>query len=160
MGQPPRIVEVRQRSDLETEILQACVLFALASKASPGDNFFSIPPKYKNSLRRLNLTSKQLATAIKTSASTLGLNPDHYSTSSFKRAGISLMIMAGVDQSVVNAASGHSQKGNSNVKYQALHELPSGASEYEKAKFGEYESNLNTASYMGGGTPANSKEER
>ena len=113
-GSDSRSVTINRRSKLENDILNACIVFTIFSEASPNDNFLSIPPIKKDG-RRLNIIGKSLADAIKITATkmTPPLDPNHYSTSSFKRGGISWMIMADIPQSVVNAASGHSDKGAS-----------------------------------------------
>ena len=93
------------------------VIFAQASEAGPTDPFLSRRPFGNYS--RLNMTAKMLRDAIKKVATRMpNRNPLRYSPKSFKMAGITWMISAGVSQADVNKAADHSQKGSSSYHYQ------------------------------------------
>jgi len=144
-GTRPRIITIGRRSPIESKVLEACVCFASISEASPDDHFLS--RKSEGNYGRLTLTSKMLANAIKTAASLSSppLNPNNYSTSSFKKAGISWMMSEGIPQSTVNSVSGHSQKGLSSLHYQAPRILPNAFSEIANIKDADFDSNLQNA---------------
>jgi len=105
------------------------------------------------------LTDKSLAEGIKLAATKMNppLDPNHYSTSSFKRGGISWMIMADIPQSVVNAASGHSEKGTSNKNYQSRRILPNAAAIIDNTKFSHLEATLSSAFRSKGKAPFGKK---
>ncbi len=67
------------------------------------------------------------------------------------------MVMADIPQSIINSASGHSQKSLSNQLYHALHTLPNAPAVVAETTFGDYESDLNNTLHDGGGAPTGGK---
>ena len=115
-GQRSRIETIRRRSELESRVLDMLVLFAQESGSGPTDPFLS--RRAFGNYPRKRMTARMLRDAIKQAATAMGLNPKRFSTKSFKMAGITWMIQAGVPQAEVNTAADHAQGGSSSFHYQ------------------------------------------
>jgi len=115
-GQRSRIETVWRRSDLESEVLDMLVVFAQESGSGPTDPFLS--RRAFGNYPRKHMTAHMLRDAIKKAAGSLGLDPKRYSPKSFKMAGITWMIQAGVSQAEVNVAADHAKGGGSSFHYQ------------------------------------------
>ena len=64
------------------------------------------------------MTAHMLRDAIKKATVSLDLDPKRYSPKSFKMAGITWMVQAGVSQAEVNVAADHAKGGGSSFHYQ------------------------------------------
>ena len=115
-GQRSRIETVWRRSDLESRVLDMLITFAQESGSGPTDPFLS--RRAFGNYPRKKMTAHMLRDAIKGAAVSLHLDSNRFSPKSFKMAGITWLIQAGVSQTEVNSAADHAQGGSSSFHYQ------------------------------------------
>jgi hypothetical protein len=98
----------------ERHLLNRLISWAKGSSVRPEDPFFSLINREGNIKR---LTRNMVATAIKSTISSLGLNPENFSTHSVRRGAITTMKSSGENREMVLRVTGLSEKSQADRKH-------------------------------------------
>ena len=97
---------LRKSSKIEERLLRVIACWCQISGTKPHDPVFS---RYKNGRRKL-LTREMVVSAVKAAAVAKGLNPDCFSSHSFRIGAATTMCAAGVDERVIQRIGGWKER--------------------------------------------------